>query len=366
MRRTKIGIIGCGKISQAYFNGAKIFRILETAACADINMDAAKAKAEENGVKALSVDELLADPEIKIVVNLTIPQVHTEINMKALKAGKHVYCEKPLALDRKEARKVLDLAEKKKLLVGCAPDTFLGGGLQTCRKLIDDGWIGKPVAGTAFMMCRGHERWHPSPGFYYLKGGGPLFDMGPYYLTALVNLLGPVKRVCASTAMTFKERTATADGIFGKKFPVEVPTHYSGTLDFHSGCLVSMIMSFDVWAHGHHPIEIYGTEGSMKVPDPNSFKGPVFLKNPAGEEWKETALSHSYAEPLRSIGTADMAYAVTYGRKHRCNGELAYHVLDVMQSFEESSVSGKHIEISSTCERTDPFPIGLANGLLDK
>ena len=362
--KTKVGLIGCGNISAAYLKVVKTFGFMEISKCADINPSAAEAKAKEYGIEAVGIDKLLADPEIKIILNLTIPKAHTEVNLKALNAGKHVHCEKPLAITREDGKKVVELAKRKKLLIGCAPDTFLGGGIQTCRKLIDDGWIGRPVSGTAFMMCRGHESWHPSPGFYYQTGGGPMLDMGPYYLTALVNLLGPVKRVCASTSMACKERLITSKELYGQMIPVKVQTHLTGVVDFQSGAVITVTMSFDVWKHDHSNIEIYGTAGSLKVPDPNSFGGPVKLSKP-GFDWQEIPLSHGYTENTRSIGVADMVKAIQKGRVNRCSGDLAYHVLDVMLSFEESSKSGKHIIVKSTCERPEALPLGLQKGELD-
>ncbi|OGV34454.1 MAG: oxidoreductase [Lentisphaerae bacterium GWF2_45_14] len=366
MEKVKVGVIGCGMISKAYFEGAKTFKMLDITACSDLNMDAAKARAEEYGCKAVTVEELLADKKIKIILNLTIPAVHAEIAHRALDAGKHVYGEKPLALNRDDAKKIIEKAKKKKLLVGSAPDTVLGGGTQTCRKLIDDGWIGKPLSGTAFMMGHGPEGWHTNPGFYYLKGGGPMFDMGPYYITSLVTLLGPAKRVSASCSKGFKERIATSDLHFGKVLPVEVPTHYSGILEFKNGAVINMVMSFDVWGHGNDPfIEIYGTEGSLKVPNPNAFGGPVMLKKPGYADWVEVPLSHGYTDNLRSIGLADMVCAVMSGRKHRCNGDIAYHAVDIMQSFEESSDAGSFLNLKTTCERPEALPLGLRNGFLD-
>lgn len=360
--RMKVGVIGCGNISQIYFKMSKAFKSMEIAACSDLNMDAAKAKAKEHGLKAMTVERMLADKSIDIILNLTVPLAHTEVNLKALESGKHVYLEKPLAVERKDGAKVLALAKKKGLRVGCAPDTFLGAGGQTCRKLVDDGWIGTPVAGTAFMMCGGHESWHPNPGFYYLKGGGPMFDMGPYYLTALVNLLGPVRRVCSSAKMSFKERVCTCDARRGEVLPVKTPTHITGIADFASGASVTITMSFDVKAHCHSPIEIYGSDGSLKVPDPNTFGGPVAMMRPGGKDWTECPLSHIYAENSRSLGLADMADAIMAGRPHRCSGELAFHVLDVMQSFLESSERGGHIEMSSSCKRPEAMPMGLRLG----
>lgn len=361
----KVGLIGCGTISGVYLQGAKTFPIIEVVACADLDKAAAQTKASEHGIEATSVDALLNDPNIEIILNLTTPQAHTEINIKALQAGKHVHCEKPLALNRADGRKVIALAREKGLLIGCAPDTFLGGGIQTCRKLIDDGCIGRPVAGTAFMMCHGHESWHPNPGFYYKKGGGPLFDMGPYYITALVNLLGPVKGVSGLSAITFKERIATCQARAGEVLPVEVPTHIAGTLEFCAGAIVTMAMSFDVWRHSNHNIEIHGETGSLQVPDPNGFGGPVRMYNAGQDEWQSVPLSHGYTDQMRIIGVADMAYALKFGRKNRCSGDLAYHVLDVMEAMEESAAQGKHITIESTTDQPAALPVGLANGALD-
>ncbi len=362
----KIGIIGCGNISPAYFKGCRLFDILEITACADIDLGRARARAEEFGVpRACTVAELLADPEIQIAVNLTIPKAHAEVSLAALQAGKHVYSEKPLALNRAEGCQILQAAEAKKLLVGCAPDTFLGGGIQTCRKLIDDGWIGYPVAATAFMTCHGHESWHPDPVFYYKPGGGPMFDMGPYYLTALVNLIGPVRAVSGLARVTFPERTITSQPLKGTKIKVEVPTHVAGVIDFTNGAVGTIITSFDVWAAELPRIEIYGSEGSISVPDPNGFGGTVRIFRPGATAWSEIPLTHS-PEVSRGIGVAEMAYSLVYGRPHRASGALAYHVLDVMQAFDEASASGKRIAIESACERPAPLPMGLRLGELDK
>ncbi len=365
--KIRIGIIGCGNISQAYFNGAKMFEILEVVACADLNMEAAVVKATENACLAQTVEELLANPDVDLVINLTIPAVHAEVSLAALNAGKHVHCEKPLAVHLKDAKQVIDLAKEKGLMVGCAPDTFLGAGLQTSRKIVDDGWIGKVVSGTAFMLASGPESWHPNPAFFYEQGAGPMFDMGPYYITALVHLLGPVKEVIAVTSRAYAERIATCKEQFGKILPVSVPTHCSGTLTFHSGAVVTMTISFDVRRHGHSPIELYGTEGSMKVPDPNTFGGPVEVWTPTSGEWREQALSHKYAENSRSIGAADMAYAILSGGKHphRSSGALAYHALEVMHAFEKSSDSKQSVTIESKPEQPAALPLGLIEGRLE-
>jgi len=365
MKKVKIGIIGCGNISKAYLTAAQKFDILEVKACADINMETAQAKAEEFKIKAMTVDKLMADKEIEIVVNLTVPKAHAEISMKALSAGKNVHSEKPFAVTYDEGKKILKLARRKGLLVGSAPDTILGGGQQTCRKLIDDGWIGRPVAGTAMMLGGGPEPWHANPFFFYQFGGGPMLDMGPYYITALVNMLGPARRICAITGKGFKERIAGAENVRGQKIPVEIPTHYAGTIEFCNGAIVSVVISFDIFGgHGHSPIEIYGTNGSLKVPDPNSFGGPVTVKVRGGD-WATVGFTHGYTENMRSIGVADMAYAIRTGRDYRCKGELALHVLEIMTGFEKSCDKGGFYELETTCQRPDALPLGLMAGTLD-
>jgi predicted dehydrogenase len=359
MHKTKVGIIGCGNIARAYFPGCAFFDNLEVVACADLNVELAKQKAEEYGVpRGGSVDELLNDSAIELVVNLTIPAAHATVDTQILDAGKHAYSEKPLAVEREEAQQVLRLAKEKNLRVGCAPDTFLGGGIQTCIKLIDDGWIGAPVAATAFMMSSGPEKWHPNPTFFYQKGGGPMFDMGPYYLTALVAMLGPVQRITGSARAARKERTAGAEHIRGMKIPVEIPTHVAAVLDFHSGPIATLVTSFDVQAANLPRIEIYGTEGTLSVPDPNTFGGPVRLKRAGAEEWSEIPILHSSTEPGRGTGVADMAAAIASGRPHRASGELAYHVLDLMHGVHDASESGRHVEVGSTCALPAPLPVG--------
>ncbi|MCD8481539.1 MAG: Gfo/Idh/MocA family oxidoreductase [Verrucomicrobia bacterium] len=348
----KAGIIGCGAISQAYFNGCKLFRAIDLVACADLNPDAARAKAEQNNVRAMSVDELLADPDIQIVINLTVPQAHAKVSMQILQAGKHVHLEKPLAMSVEEGAAVLKLANERNLRVSCAPDTFLGSGQQTSRKLIDDGYIGKPLSGTAMMLGPGVENWHQSAEFYYKKGGGPMFDMGPYYINALVNLLGPVQAVTGICTKGYAQRTITTAVNFGKVIDVDVPTHYSGNLVFSSGAIITMMQSFDVRRHKHSSIEIYGTEGSLVVPDPNTFGGPVSLYRPGNEDWSQCALTHPYKDNSRGMGVADLAQAILEHRPHRCSAELALHAVEVMEAFEKSSESGcALVTIHHSCPR---------------
>jgi predicted dehydrogenase len=361
MEKVKIGVVGCGNISSAYLRIAKSFEILDVTAVADLVVERAQARAKEFGVpKVHSVAEMLADPEIEIILNLTTPGAHAEIGLAALKSGKSVYNEKPLAIQRDEAQHMLTIASEKRLRVGGAPDTFMGAGIQTCRKLIDDGAIGKPVAATAFMMCHGHEGWHPDPEFYYQIGGGPLFDMGPYYLTALVNLLGPVKRVTGSAQMSFAERVIGSVPKKGQVIQVETPTHLAAVLDFEAGAVGTLITSFDVWAHSMPCIEIYGSEGSLSVPDPNGFGGQVKLWRTSQREWVPLR-----AENSRSLGVADMATAIRSGRPHRASGDLAYHVLDIMHAVHDASRSGQHIQMASRVDRPAAMALGLPEGVLD-
>ncbi len=366
MEKTKVGVVGCGNICGAYFAAAKRFENLEVVACSDLVMERAKAKAEEFAIaRAVTLDEMLTDPEVEVVLNLTIPKVHAEISLATVEAGKHAYAEKPFAVERSGGKAVLARAAEQGLRVGCAPDTFLGGGLQTCRKLIDDGWIGRPIGGMAFMLSRGPEGWHPDPEFFYKPGAGPMFDMGPYYLTALVNLLGPVKRVAASATKSFPERLITSQPHYGTRVAVEVPTHVNGIMEFESGPLVTITTSFDVWAGRLPRIEIYGEEGTLSVPDPNTFGGPVEIWRPGADGWREVPLSHGYSENYRGIGVADLAYAARSGRKHRASGQLAYHVLDLMCSFTDAWEQGAWLPIESTCERPAALPLGLRPGTLD-
>lgn len=358
MKPVKVGIIGCGNISDIYFQNGKLLDGIDIAACADLIPARAKEKAQKHGIPAAgSVKRLLEDKSIEIVANLTIPKAHGEVALAALKAGKHVYNEKPLAVTREDACKMLETAQKKKLLVGGAPDTFMGAGIQTCRKLIDDGWIGEPVAAAAFMLCHGHESWHPDPEFYYKSGGGPMFDMGPYYLTALINLLGPVRRVCGATRITFPERLITSEPKRGTTITVDTPTHIAGVMDFANGAIGTIVTSFDVW-HGTHPcIEIYGTAGSMQVPDPNGFGGTPRIRRVGAENWMEVPHTHGFSQNARGIGVADMAHALRTGCRHRANEALTYHVLDLMHAFHEASDAGCYVDLASTCERPAPLPM---------
>lgn len=366
MNKIKIGIVGCGNISGIYFeNLSKTFTNTEVYACSDLIEEKAKEAAEKYNIPhILSTKQLLECEDIQIVVNLTIPKNHFEICKQALLSGKHVYVEKPLSLTLEQGAELVSLAKSKKLMLGCAPDTFLGGGLQTCRKLIDDGFIGNPVAATAFMTCHGHESWHPDPEFYYEVGGGPMFDMGPYYLTALVSLLGPAKTVCGMTKTSFPERTITSSKKFGKSIKVEVPTHVAGTIEFEAGAIATMITSFDIWSSTLPRIEIYGSLGSLIVPDPNTFGGPILLRPSHAKEFKEIPFTHIYTENSRGIGVADMANCILTGEKLRASGELANHVLEIMHAFHTSSNTKTYVELCTSCEQPRPLPLGLIKGII--
>jgi predicted dehydrogenase len=368
MKKVRIGVIGCGAISGAYLGMAKNFPIVEMAACADMNLEAAKKKAAEFNIPtACTVEELLADKSIEIVLNLTVPKAHVPIGIAALEAGKHTYAEKPLGINRDEARKLVSLAQQKNLRVGCAPDTFMGAGIQTARKVIERGMIGQPVAFTAFMLSPGHESWHPSPEFYYEVGGGPMFDMGPYYLTALLNLFGPVKKIVGMATMAIPERTITSQPKAGKKIKVETPDHIAGQIEFTNGAMGTIMQSFATRFGQHNraqPITVYGTEGTMNVPDPNQFDGPVSVQLKDEKEMHE--IPHEFVKGYgRSIGLADMAYAIRSGRTHRASLEQAFAVLDLMQGFLDSATSGKIYIPTTNYERPAPMPAELPFGTLD-
>lgn len=363
--RIGIGLIGTGNISSQYLKAASSFPILEVRAVSDMNPEAAKARGAEFGVPAKSVADLLADPAIDIVINLTVPGAHVPVSLQAVAAGKHVYSEKPFGISVAEARTLVDAAKAKGVRIGSAPDTFLGGAHQTSRKLIDEGAIGRPVAATAFFGCPGHERWHPSPAFYYLAGGGPILDMGPYYVTDIVNLLGPVRRVSAIATRPREERVIGSEPLKGTRIPVEVATHVAGTMETVGGAVVTLVMSFDMPKHRHSPIEVYGTEGTMLVPDPNFFDGQIEIAK-TGEEWQPVPTEHGHAEHnLRIMGVADMATAIRSGRPHRANGDLAFHVLEVMEAFQRSSDAGTHIDMTTRPERPAMMPVHLKTGEFD-
>jgi predicted dehydrogenase len=366
MRKVGIGIIGLGNISSAYLKAAQSFPVLDIKAVADLNPAAAEARASEFGLRAVSIDQIFADPEIEVILNLTIPKAHVEVGLRAIEAGKHVYSEKPLGIVFSKGRKLVETARARNLRVGSAPDTFLGGSHQTARRVIDEGRLGQAIGGTAYFMCPGHERWHPNPAFYYEAGGGPMLDMGPYYITDLVNLLGPVSQVVGFGTKLRDTRTITSKERNGEVIPVHVPTHVSGSLAFANGAVVQITMSFDVAGHKHVPIEIYGTDATLIVPDPNHFGGQVEILEKGGA-WTNIDTDQPYADGnYRSIGLADMAHAIVENRPHRANGDLALHVLEVMEAFETSTRTGRVIDITTPVARPAPLGTSLVDGKLGR
>jgi len=354
----RAGIVGCGNISGIYFKNLAKFRRTTVTACADIDIERAKSVGAEHGIPwAGSTDELLKRDDVDVVVNLTIPAAHHSVAKAALEAGKLAYNEKPFSVERKQGQELLDLAKKHHLATGCAPDTFLGSGLQTCRKLIDSGAIGEPVAFNAWMLSHGADGWHPNPAFFYERGAGPLFDMGPYYLTALVFLLGPVDSAVAKARASFKERVLRHGVNKGSTIPVHTPTHIASALQMKSGAIGQLNVSFDVWGGRVPFIEIYGSEGTLSVPDPNGFGGQIQIKRPENKDWEELPLEYRFPENSRGLGVLDLAVAHKDKRPARAGGELAFHVLDVMHTILEAAEQERSLKVASTVERPDPMAI---------
>lgn len=373
-----VGIIGCGNISAAYMRLAPLFRGIEVRACADLDRQAAEARAKEFGLRAETVEGLLGADDIDIIVNLTIPAAHYPVSRAVLDAGKHVYSEKPFVLSLEEGKALAALADAKGLRVGSAPDTFLGGAHQRARSLIESGAIGKVTGGTAHVLSHGMEHWHPNPDFFFKPGAGPMLDLGPYYVTNLIQLVGPVKRVCAMTSTPAPVRTITSEPRSGETITVETPTTIHAVMEFENGAVITLGTSWDVWAHGHHNMELYGEDGTLYVPDPNFFGGE--LRMTRRDEPVDTlpAFAHPFAvenakdgrgRPManyRTAGLADMALAILEGRPHRCSLELALHAVDVMTAILESGESGRFIEIGTRCEQPAPLGIEEANDLMRK
>jgi predicted dehydrogenase len=352
---TEIGIIGCGVISEIYLKNLTKWPDVKVTAVADQLEDRARLRAEQFGVGARSVDDMLADPGIEIVLNLTVPAAHAQVGLAALNAGKSVYNEKPLTISREDGQGMLDLAREKGVLVGAAPDTFLGAGLQNCRRLIDQGVIGEPVAASLCFVSHGPETWHPQPEFYYLKGGGPLFDMGPYYLTALVTLFGGVKSATGSARASSPTRVVGPLDNPGRVIPVETPTHIAGALEMRNGAIATIVTSFDVWGSDLPRIELYGTDGVLSAPDPNTFGGAARLLRAGEKEWTEVPAALPFGENSRGLGVRDMARALREGGPNQTDGALAYHVLDVMHGLLDSAREGRRVEFASEYDRPAPF-----------
>ncbi|MCV0396556.1 MAG: Gfo/Idh/MocA family oxidoreductase [Rhizobiaceae bacterium] len=368
-RTLRAGVIGCGNISTAYFRLAPLFRGVEIVACADLRDDLAKAQAQAFGIRAMPVDELIAAGDVDIVVNLTIPAAHYAISKQALEAGKHVYSEKPFVLSLEEGLSLKAIAEAGELRIGSAPDTFLGGAHQQARALVDAGRIGRITSGVCHVMSHGMEHWHPNPDFFYAPGGGPILDLGPYYISSLVQLAGPVRRVAAVTSVPRPERVISNGPRSGETIPVGTPTTIHAILEFVEGAVVTFNASWDVWQHGHAPIELYGEGGTLHVPDPNFFGGEVRLTEEDRPVEKLPAWKHPFGEPnqdsprgplanYRTVGLADMALAIAEDRPHRCSLEFALHVVDVMTAVLRSGETGQFVEMTTSCER--PAALGAA------
>ena len=371
MEPINIGIIGCGVISDSYLKGAARSAYINVKAVADMRPEAAAAKAKEYGVTAAaSVEALLADPEISIVINLTVPLAHAAVNQAIVAAGKHVYAEKPLCASFAEARDLLVAAAKAGVRVGGAPDTFMGASHQACRRAIDGGRIGRVIAGAATVLSHGMEHWHPNPDFFFIRGGGPILDLGPYYVTDLVQLLGPVKRVAAETCIGNPVRTITSQPRAGEKLKVEVETTATALLSFASGATITLTASWDVWKNKRLPFELYGVDGSMLVPDPNFFGGAPEIAE-QGADWAPLDISaHPFGVPNRElrdgrqvadyriIGLLDMAAAIQQGRPHRASGDLTTHVLEVLEAIGTAGAEKRWVDLTTTCAQPDPVPLG--------
>ena len=370
MEQVRLGIIGCGNISDAYLKGAARSRLVAVKSVADLVPEAAARRAQEHEVEAVPVERMLTDPEITIVINLTVPLAHAETSRQAIAAGKHVYSEKPLAATFAEGRELAEAARVQGVRLGSAPDTFIGAGHQAARYAIDEGRIGRVVGGAVCFAGPGMEGWHPNPTFFFKRGGGPVLDIGCYPITQLVNCIGPVTSVVARGSRAHETRTVTSEPRRGEVIEVEVATTVNGVLGFASGANVALTVSWDIWKHSRLPIELYGTEGSLLNPDPNFFGGPTRI-SARGGDWRDLPLDpHPFGRPTRKnnagnevadyrmVGVFDMACAIVQGRLHRASGELALHVLEVMEALERSALEGREVAIETSCERPEPVPLG--------
>ncbi|MDR2686822.1 MAG: Gfo/Idh/MocA family oxidoreductase [Oscillospiraceae bacterium] len=374
MGKTKIGFVGVGNISGIYLkNLTEKFTDLEIVGVCDLVREKAQRAVDQYGMKLYKdMYELFADPAVDIVLNITRPAEHFEVSHAALEAGKHVYSEKPLAGTFAQGKALVELAQAKGLVIAGAPDTFLGAGVQGCRKLLAEDVIGAPIGAAAHMICHGHETWHPDPEFYYrAPGGGPMLDMGPYYVTALCQLMGPVKSVMGMTRTTWPTRAITSQPLDGTVIDVDVPTHQTALLRFQSGAVATLITTFDAYSMpGVNNIEIYGERGNMIVPDPNSFGGEIKIKlmeknspaaqdNFGGGEWIPIDTPYDvYHENCRGVGLADMAAAIQAGRLPRAGAATqTLHVLEVLTAIERSSGEGREIAIESPFEAQRMLPV---------
>ena len=368
-----IGLIGCGNIAETYFRSQEYFNNIKFISCADVYEEISRKCAKDNNIKSQSVDELLSNPDVDVVLNLTIPQAHYEVSKKTLLANKHSYSEKPLSISFDQGKELVEIAKSKNLYLGNAPDTFLGGGGQLARQKIDDGEIGEILTGNFIFAFPGVQTFHPNPESWFQKGGGPVIDMGPYFFTTLVNLLGPAKNVRARGKTFAEQRKYQFGSKKGQMFNVEILTSVMLDIEFHNESIIQGFISFDVENHGRNHMELYGTKGSMIVPDPNMFGGPLITSNELGSKWKEHSVEDRYLGKTniinstvrsneapkqanyRGIGLAEMIYAIENNLEHRCNGELALHVLEIIESTIRSAETGNEIELQTTCKKPLPF-----------
>ena len=374
----KVGVIGCGNIADIYFHNAKIFfNNFEIIACADLNPKASKKYSEKYGITNLSVEELLSNEDIQLVINLTIPNAHFEVSKSILNSGKHSYSEKPISIEFDEGKELLNLAQSKNLYVGSAPDTFLGAGIQKSKQVIENGTIGEIVLGSISMGVAGHEIWHPNPDFYYKYGGGPILDMGPYYFSALVNLLGPVKSVYSQSRTVYSQREIGSGERKGEKIAVDIPTTLISQIEFSNGALIDSFFSFDVYKHNKSHIELFGTKGVINVPDPNMFGGEIKICDEKKSDWKtiktddmnlgrlntnrtggeknDKANEDPTSANFRGIGVCEMIDSIKENKVNRCSGELSLHVLEIMQSILKSSKINEKVNLESVTNIPQSF-----------
>ena len=369
----KIGLIGCGNIAETYFRAQDYFNNIKFVACADKFPEVSKKCADQYNIKSLTVDEIIHDTNVDVILNLTIPQAHFEISKIALEAGKHVYSEKPMSIKYDEANELVNLAKDNNLYIGNAPDTFLGGGGQVARKFVDDGDIGKVLTGNFIFAFPGVQEFHPNPESWFQSGGGPVIDMGPYFFTTLVNLLGPVKNVRSRGKKFADQREYLVGPKKGKSFNVDISTSVMLDIEFANEAIVQGFISFDVQNHARNHMELYGTKGSLVVPDPNMFGGPVLLSRELGSEWQEFSVEDKYLgktniinhsgrsneapkqSNYRGVGLSEMIYSIENNIQHRCNGDLALHVLDIIESTIIASETKKEVSLRSTCEQPKPL-----------
>ena len=368
-----IGLIGCGNIAETYFRAQDYFNNIKFIACADKFPEVSKKCADQYNIKSLTVDEIIHDTNVDVILNLTIPQAHFEISKLALEAGKHVYSEKPMSIKYDEANELVNLAKDNNLYIGNAPDTFLGGGGQVARKFVDDGDIGKVLTGNFIFDFPGVQEFHPNPESWFQSGGGPVIDMGPYFFTTLVNLLGPVKNVRSRGKKFADQREYLVGPKKGKSFNVDISTSVMLDIEFANEAIVQGFISFDVQNHARNHMELYGTKGSLVVPDPNMFGGPVLLSRELGSEWQEFSVEDKYLgktniinhsgrsneapkqSNYRGVGLSEMIYSIENNIQHRCNGNLALHVLDIIESTIIASETKKEVSLRSTCEQPKPL-----------